>query len=484
MKQLVHLSLSLSLFAAVAIAQPVPPVRGASDGGDADCAEPLALYQAGLRRAAEPGLADCAQDPDTDVAVLVALAVLTLEDGRIHDALSWGSRAVANHPDTPDARYWYGRALLASGDLAAARAQWEQGLAAGAEHPGLLEAMARLLLEQGEEQPAYGLYTQLVRVTGGSPNVHMTLSRIAQKRALWRQALAHWADALSYGSPAAADLRSAVELGIMAGDTAYAVATGRETVRRDDSAASWAVLGEAYFAARRYQQAETALRTALERDAGQAASRFHLANTLELQGRQEEADAEFRRYVAVAPEDPIGHFNFALHLEGRSRLAEALLEATRACQLGPRVAEARLLKARLLERLGDDGRLLTELAGMLADGVGNAAKLGAWRDEVQARRQREVGLLAAGQVLLLHIALPNEEAAALVRGEIAAGVDFAALATSYSVGAAASTGGDIGWLDPRQMAQPLRAVVSALAPQQISPPVASGGLVHIFKRLR
>jgi parvulin-like peptidyl-prolyl isomerase len=270
----------------------------------------------------------------------------------------------------------------------------------------------------------------------------------------------------------------------MAGDTAYAVNTGRETVRREDSAASWSVLGEAYFAARRYQQAETALRTALARDAGQAASRFHLANTLELLGRQEEADAEFRRYVAVAPEDPIGHFNFALHLEGRSRLAEALLEATRACRLGPRVVEARLLKARLLERLGDDGPLLNELAGMLADGVGNAAKLGTWRDEVLARRRREVDLLAAGQVLLLHIALPNEEAAALVRGEIAAGVDFAALATSYSVGAAASTGGDIGWLDPRQMAQPLRAAVSALAPQQISPPVASGGLVHIFKRLR
>ncbi|MBK7702932.1 MAG: tetratricopeptide repeat protein [bacterium] len=407
------------------------------------------------------------------------------------DALRWGARAAGDHPASPDARYWYGRALLASGDLGAARSQWEQGLAVGSEHAGLLEALARLLLEQGEEQPAYGLFTQLVRVTGGTPNVHKTLSRIAQKRALWRQALAHWADALSYGSPPPADLRSAVELGIMAGDTAYAVTIGRETVRRDDSAASWAVLGEAYFAARRYQQAETALRTALERDAGQAASRFHLANTLELLGRQQEADAEFRRYVAGAPQDPIGHFNFALHLESRSRLAEALQEATRACQLGPRVTEARLLKARLLDRLGDDGQLLAELGSMLADGVGNAAKLGAWRDEVKERRRQEAGLLAAGQVLLLHIALPDDEAAALVRGEIADGVDFAALATSYSVGAAAATGGDIGWLDPRQMAEPLRTAVASLSPQEISPPVASGGLVLRgfvqalrFKRLR
>jgi tetratricopeptide (TPR) repeat protein len=479
-KHFVPSLLALLLLAGAGAAAPSAP----PSGGSTACVEPLALYQAGQRRAAEPGLAACAQDPEAGVEVLVALAVLTLEDGRFNDALAWGARAVADHPAAPDARYWYGRALLASGDLEAARSQWEQGLAVGAEHPGLLEAMARLLLEQGEEQPAYGLFTQLVRVTGGSPNVHKTLSRIAQKRALWRQALAHWADALSYGTPPAADLRSAVELGIMAGDTAYAVATGHETVRRDDSAASWAVLGEAYFAARRYRQAETALRTALARDPGQAASRFHLANTLELLGRHEEADAEFRRYVAGAPQDPIGHFNFALHLEGRSRLAEALLEATRACQLGPRVVEARLLKARLLERLGDDGRLLNELASMIADGVGNAAKLGAWRDEVQARRQREAVLLAKGQVLLLHIALPDDDAAALVRGEIAAGVDFAALATSYSVGAAAATGGDIGWLDPRQMAEPLRSAVAALAPQQISPPVTSGGLVHIFKRLR
>lgn len=481
MKQLVPLSLSLLLsLAAAASAAPPTPVGA----GTAPCAEPLALYQAGQRRAAEPGLAACAEDPDAGVEVLVALTVLTLEDGRVQDALRWGARAAGDHPASPDARYWYGRALLAAGDLGAARSQWEQGLAVGSEHAGLLEALARLLLEQGEEQPAYGLFTQLVRVTGGTPNVHKTLSRIAQKRALWRQALAHWADALSYGSPPPADLRSAVELGIMAGDTAYAVTIGRETVRRDDSAASWAVLGEAYFAARRYQQAETALRAALERDAGQAASRFHLANTLELLGRQQEADAEFRRYVAGAPQDPIGHFNFALHLEGRSRLAEALQEATRACQLGPRVTEARLLKARLLERLGDDGRLLEEIGSMLADGVGNAAKLGAWRDEVKERRRQEAGLIAAGQVLLLHIALPDAEAAALVRGEIADGVDFSALATSYSVGAAAATGGDIGWLDPRQMAEPLRSAVAGLSPQEISPPVASGGLVHIFKRLR
>jgi len=482
-KHLVPPSLVLPLLLSLTTAAAAAPSAPAA-GGAGPCAEPLALYQAGQFRAAEPGLAACAEDPGAGVDVLVALTVLTLQDGRFHDALAWGARAAGDHPDSPEARYWYGRALLASGDLAAARAQWEQGLAVGAEHAGLLEAMARLLLEQGEEQAAYGLFTQLVRVTGGTPNVHKTLSRLAQKRALWRQALAHWADALSYGTPPPADLRSAVELGIMAGDTAYAVTIGRESVRRDDSADSWAVLGEAYFAARRYQQAETALRTALERDAGQAASRFHLANTLELLGRQQEADAEFRRYVAGSPDDPIGHFNFALHLEGRSRLNEALREATRACQLGPRVAEARLLKARLLERLGDDARLLDELGSMLADGVGNAAKLGAWRDEVRERRRREAELLAAGQVLLLHIALPDAEAASLVQGELADGVDFAALATSYSVGAAAATGGDIGWLDPRQMAAPLRAAVAGLAPQEISPPVASGGLVHIFKRLR
>ena len=84
----------------------------------------------------------------------------------------------------------------------------------------------------------------------------------------------------------------------------------------------------------------------------------------------------------------------------------------------------------------------------------------------------------------MHLVTPDSLGAALAERDLHAGLDFAVVTTRYSVGPTAAQGGDIGWIDPRDMVGELRRAIEALAVQEISPPVASGGLFHIFMRVR
>jgi len=68
--------------------------------------------------------------------------------------------------------------------------------------------------------------------------------------------------------------------------------------------------------------------------------------------------------------------------------------------------------------------------------------------------------------------------------EIEAGEDFGNLAVRFSVGPTAARGGDIGWVAPQDMAGALREAIEVLGVNEISPPVESGGLTHLFKRIR
>ncbi len=476
----VRISFLLILWSTVpAVAQPEAVAPRAPS-----CAEGMSHFLAGRPAEAEPLLAECADADSGPLDALLALTEICLASGRGYDAASWSGRAARDYPESADARYFHGRSLLAVDDPASAVATWEAGLALRTEHPGLLRELARFHLQAGDDAKAYGLLTQLVRVTGGEAWAHRALSDLAGRRALWRQALAHWQDALSLGPRHGADLRRAGELAILAGDTAFAIRAGRGAVESDGTAASHALLGEAFFAARDFAGAEIALRAALERDPGLASARFHLANALELQGLVEEAEGEFRHYTAQVPEDALGFYNFAVHLDKRGRLEEALLNAEQAIALAPATAGPRLLRGRLLEKMGDDVGALGEAEAVLALPGIDTEGAAAWRDEIRARLASDEDAAAAGKIRLLHLVTPSDEDLAAAQSDLLEGLDFAVVVTRYSTGATAAQGGDIGWIEPSDMVGELRRAIEALEAQEISPPVTSGGLYHIFKRIR
>ena len=77
----------------------------------------------------------------------------------------------------------------------------------------------------------------------------------------------------------------------------------------------------------------------------------------------------------------------------------------------------------------------------------------------------------------------NEQVLEMVTTELAAGTPFTTVAVRFSSGQAAAKGGDIGWINPADMVESMKAVIQELAVNETSPPVETGGLYHIFKRI-
>ncbi|HPF35129.1 MAG TPA: tetratricopeptide repeat protein [Candidatus Krumholzibacteria bacterium] len=459
--------------AVAALAQSVPP--GPCDDG-------LLLAAEHRFDEARPLLVQCLESEGESLPPLVALTMMALEDGLGPQAREWSNRAVRAFPDSVDALYWHGRVLAAADDRPAARMAWEEGLLLDSTHAPTLESLARLLIAQGEERPAYGLLNQLLRVRGPDPATLKTLSDLARRQNLWKVALHHWDQAMEIADPSAADLRHAGELAIVAGDTAYAVLAARNAVLRDGSAASRAVLGEALFAARRVGEAVPVLEDVVRDDPRAAPSVFHLANAYELVGRTDEAGVQFRRYLELAPDDAVGHYNYAIHLDKRGRTAEALREAERAGELAPDNPRAALLAVELREKAGDLDGALAALETLMERSPEAA------RDLAPRRRALLDALGDAGahqgQVFLQHIATPDSMALRLIDEDLVEGIDFSVLATLYSVAPTAAKGGELGWVDPASMSPEFQAAVRSLDKQEISPPVRSGGLFHVFRRVR
>jgi tetratricopeptide (TPR) repeat protein len=448
----------------------------------AGCAEGMRLAAERQYEKASVELISCLESEGEALAPLVALTAMALDQDHKAEALDWSFRAVTAFPDSVEAEYWHGRSLAVTGDVAGAREAWEHGLQLNQVHAPTIRALANLLLSLGEERPAYGLLNHLIHVDGPDAWTLKTMSNLARKNGLWRQALTHWDTALGLQAPDAADMRVAGELAILAGDTAYAVMRASEAVELEPGPASWGVLGEALFASQRIGEAIPLFESVLEADPGSSAVRFHLANAYELVGRVEDAGAEFLRYTAQQPGDPAGFINYAVHLEKQGLTTNALRQAEQAVLLAPDQLQPALLRANLLEKLGDDLALAEAIDDLLARGIGNAEELSAWRLRLDDRLASDAG--HAGKVMLLHIVTPDSTAVRLIEEDILDGLDFSVIATRYSVGATAGQGGDIGWVDPQDMTADLRKVIRELHVQEVSRSIPSEGLFHFFKRVR
>jgi parvulin-like peptidyl-prolyl isomerase len=126
---------------------------------------------------------------------------------------------------------------------------------------------------------------------------------------------------------------------------------------------------------------------------------------------------------------------------------------------------------------------LTDLEALRARDAANDTRLAEWHVQLLALREQANRYSESGKVHLLHMILGTQELVDLVQKELAAGVEFTTLVVQFSRGAAASKGGSIGWVSPADMAAPMNETIAALAINDISPPIESKGLYHIFKRI-
>jgi len=479
---LMGLTLVVSLTAAQKVNSPAPTQRETEL--IAACEEGERLFRAQQPDQAEPLLRQCLEQGGEQIRILIYLVVIAINGERYREAKEWGQRAVTAAPDSPDARYWYGRALLETGDKAGAKKQWEEGIALSTEHVGILEGLARLAVDEGADSKAYGLLVQMQRLGVDEAWSHRLLSELARRKGLWAASLRHWQDYLARQSGDAEDLVVAGELGILAGDVDFAIAMCEQAVALEPSGSAYGALGEALFAAERHEEALDALRQAVELDPEQPRFRFNLANVLEIMGLVEEAELHFQRYIELEPSDPTGRLNYAIHLDNLGRLEAALKQIRATARLDPSLLGARVIEAQILEKQSQYAEAMALVDSLIVVDPDNREQLTAWRNQLMVLIQEAEEAGATGKYYLLHIVLADSSAIPLVEQELAQGVEFGALATRFSVGPTAPQGGDIGWLVPDDMVEPLRSAIKDLQPNEISPLVESRGLYHIFKRIR
>lgn len=474
----------LALLAVAATAGTACRAQLAPDSASTDpCAAGQELYQAAKFLEARQALLRCLNENGPAVEVLLPLAVMAAREGRLAESEQFSREAVDMAPEDSEARYWHGRALLRLGRAAEAKSEWETGLGFNLSHLGLLEGLARLALNQGEPAKAYQLLDQMRRQGLAEPWLHRLMADIAAGRGLWTQSLDHLKEAMLLEPPNLQDLLVASELSIMAGDRPAALDYCRRAVTLQPGADAFGGLGEAFFAADQMDSALVYLRLAVEQDPANAQHRFNLANALEVTGAVEEADAHFRMYVAAQPDDAVGQFNYGVHLDKLGRSEEALFHVSRAIEIEPAMLSARVVRVQVLENLSRWDEALLEidtLQGMTPD---SSTELDTWRQRISAARDRQLGAAREGKVHILHMVLGQKTLVDKVLESLELGADFEELTVRYSGGPAAARGGDIGWIRPQDMVEPLRSAIEVLGENEISPPIESRGLYHLFKRI-
>lgn len=461
-------------------------LAGAAHAQQPEAADPCARGEQYFREdnyiAAEPYLRQCLAQEESLRSLLPLLMITVLQE-RPEDGKELGQRALALDAQNARVRYWLGRAHLLAGETDLAAEQWEAGLVLDVNHAGILEALARLSLRQGDDARAYNLLLQLRMQGGDDLWLHQLLATIARRRGLWDQAAIHWRDIVDIQGETEENLVVLGELHILAGEAEKAVDVFRHAVQVLPTGATWGGLGEAWFSMNEVDSAVVALRRAVELDPANPHNRFNLANSLQIKGDLVGAEEQFLTYLEIQPDDPVGHFKYGVHLELRGEEARALAEVEKAVSLEPRYIEALVVLAQMYESRGRVDEALSTIARLEQLDPGAAAELSEWRARVEDERSESEAALAAGKVHLRHL-VTSPDAAAEVSRELAAGKDFGVLATRFSHGPTAASGGDIGWVDPQDMMPSVRDAIRALAPGETAGPIDAGGAAHFFERVR
>ncbi len=447
------------------------------------CVRGKDLYHRGDFEAARTDLEQCLEQDGDKVEVLLPLAVMAIREGRLTAGIEMGKRAVEVAPEDPEARYWYGRALLGQGRKEEARAQWEHGMQVSANHKGILEGLARLAIQEGQTAKAYNLLNQIRQQGVNEPWLYRMLADLASGKGMWEQAVQNLQAAMAIEGSNVPDLLSASELSIMAGQSERAVDFCREAVNLEPGEETYGGLGEAYFATENMDSALVYLSLAVAGPNPDSRFVFNLANALEVTDQYAEADTQFRAFLEERPADPVGHFNFGIHLGRQGQAAEGIAQVAQALELDPSMLNARVVLAQMKENVGDYLGALEQVEKLQQLDKENVESLELWRQRLVESQTVAESARISGKVHLLHMVLGRDDILQRVLKELEAGDDFGALAVQLSIGPAAAKGGDIGWINPADMKEPLRSAILVLGLNEISPPVESGGLHHIFKRV-
>lgn len=197
------------------------------------------------------------------------------------------------------------------------------------------------------------------------------------------------------------------------------------------------------------------------------------------------ADALSARAIRLAPGNADVWVSRGLALGALARPVEAATAFAKARDLAPRLADGWFYGAAIEVQRGDGEaalRMLARVEDLEPGRPGLREARIAAQTASNALPPRTSASPAKGSIHLRIIRCPTRAAAAQALRRVSSGEDFEAVAREVSTDANRLQGGDLGWVSPADLSEPLRTAVSGLGPGAHSEIVPVGRGFVIVKR--
>ena len=274
-----------------------------------------------------------------------ALGNMYQQTGRYEEAVTALRRAIAIQPDSEDSHILVARVLAAKGDYRAASEEAQRAV---------------------DIRPSWNSYFNQGRVEFAAGRLD--------------QALVAFRRTTELNPMFAGGFQMLGATHQMQGDFERAIGNYEHSIRLAPNAPAYTNLAIAYLRAKRYDEAITAFKQALERDPQQASRYRNLADAYKIAGRGAEAREYYskalavaRNQIAVNPRDVITIALVALCEANLGRRAEAERHAAEAVAIGGPNAELRFRLTKVYLALNDRAAALATLRAAVAAGYESKA---------------------------------------------------------------------------------------------------------------
>ncbi len=305
-----------------------------------------------------------------DASAVERLGMALHAHSQFGPAVECFARASALDPGRFEALYYWGAALAANGDHAAAAAKFRQALAIRSDYPPAGHKLAESLLLSGAIEESGRTYRQLIARDDRDATAHYGLGRTlsgAEAVGSFRRALELFP---RYGAAQFALAGWLRRAGDAAGATKVLSAYEKDKLivppmsdplmaavsEWNASATALLARGRRLEGEGRLKEAAEAHREALRADPGLAQAWINLISLHGRQGEFEQGEEAFRKAVALEPDRGEAYYNYGVLCFGQQKLGEAKKAFERAFALDPNHAEAANNLGALYEREGQLAR--------------------------------------------------------------------------------------------------------------------------------
>jgi tetratricopeptide (TPR) repeat protein len=242
------------------------------------------------------------------------LAVALQAEGRLDEAIGHYQRAIALQPEYAPAYNNLATALHAKGRHDEAIATYQRALGLRPEYPQAHYNLANALNDAGRPREAAEHFRIALQTIGGSADVHNNLGIALMGQGQTAEAIAEFRTAVQLEPESAKSRRNLADALASASQFDEAIDQFRRAARLDPTGATNYDLGSLFLELDRTEEAIAEFRASLKMAPDDAQTHNNLGIALGIQGRLDDAIGHFQRALAIQPDFEDARKNLALAL--------------------------------------------------------------------------------------------------------------------------------------------------------------------------